>query len=173
MNHCMILQILYKTLSMNYHLTLTNKEIKKQYEQFCSQTVGEKNMIKGSDARLYGVKLAKFTQTMFQDGKVIHDILTICNSLAEIINICYDNYTRITTKQILRLYNLCYLFSSTCVSVIGNLLTCLPTFRSSRRRRKEFWRFKINLKKNTNNRKPSHVIDSAVLCFRAPQKYRD
>jgi hypothetical protein len=28
------------------------------------------------------VKLAKFTQTMFQDGKVNKDILTICNSLA-------------------------------------------------------------------------------------------
>ena len=82
MNHCMILQILYKTLSMNYHLTLTNKEIKKQYEQFCSQTVGEKNHIKRSDAILYAVKLAKFTQTMFQDGKVNKDILTICNSLA-------------------------------------------------------------------------------------------
>ena len=99
---------------------IDNKEIKKQYEQFCSQIVGEKNKIKGSDARLYGVKLAKFTQTMFQDGKVNNDILTICNSLAEIINICYDSYTRRTPKQILRLHNLRYLFSNTCISVIGN-----------------------------------------------------
>ena len=133
---------------------------------------------------------------MFQDGKVNNDILTICNSLAEIINIWYDNYTRRTPKQILRLYNLCYLFSSTCISVIGNpntmserkiygnnfqsnhtcswdLPTCLPTLRSSRRRRrKEFWRFKTNLK-NTSNRQHSHVIDNAVLRFRAQQKYRE
>ena len=72
---------------------IDNKEIKKKkkYEQFCSQTVGEKNQIKGSDARLYTVTLAKFTHTMFQDGRVNNDILTTCNSLAEIINICYDN----------------------------------------------------------------------------------
>jgi hypothetical protein len=103
--------------------------------------------------------LSFFTQTMFQDGKVIHDILTICNSLAEIINICYDNYTRITPKQILRLYNLCYLFSSTFISVIGNLQTCLSTFRSSRRRRKEFWRTKITLKKDKY-----HIVFWFVCC---------
>ena len=93
---------------------------RKQHEQFCSQTVGEKDQITGSDARLYAVKLAKFTQTIHQEGKVNNDILTICNSLAEIINICYDNYTRRTPKQILRRHNLCYLFSRTYIPVLGN-----------------------------------------------------
>jgi len=58
---------------------IENKEIEIQHEQFCSQTVGEKNQITGSDARLYAVKLAKFTQTIHQEGKVNNDILTICN----------------------------------------------------------------------------------------------
>jgi len=55
-----------------------NKEIAKQHEQFCSQTVGEKNQIKGSDYMKLDwqsshkpcIKRAKFTQTMYQEGKV-------------------------------------------------------------------------------------------------------
>ena len=85
------------------------------------------------------IKRAKFTQTMHQEGKVhtshasrgqsshkpcikMENLTTSWQyvTVAEIINICYDNYTRRTPKQILRLYNLCYLFSSTCISVIGN-----------------------------------------------------
>lgn len=35
------------------------KEMQKEFEQFSNTTIGDKNQIKGSDARLYAIKLAK------------------------------------------------------------------------------------------------------------------
>lgn len=37
------------------------KAAKQEYDEFCQTTKGDKNQLKGSDARLYAIKLAKFT----------------------------------------------------------------------------------------------------------------
>jgi predicted house-cleaning noncanonical NTP pyrophosphatase (MazG superfamily) len=44
-----------------YHIE--NLEARRDLEKFASNTIGEKNQIKGSDARLYAVKLAMFITT--------------------------------------------------------------------------------------------------------------
>nr|XP_022316815.1 uncharacterized protein LOC111120391 [Crassostrea virginica] len=45
-------------------------DTKQEFQAFSETTIGQKNQIKGSDARLYAVKLAKFTSQKFEEGKV-------------------------------------------------------------------------------------------------------
>ena len=45
-------------------------QAQKDYETLRDTTIGDKNQIKGSDARLYAIKLAKFTQQKLEEGKV-------------------------------------------------------------------------------------------------------
>ncbi|CAG2195362.1 unnamed protein product [Mytilus edulis] len=89
-----------------YHL---DDNIQKEYLRFFEVTVGDKNELKASNARLYAIKLAHFTNMNYENGLVNADILTICNSLVEIITICYSRSNERTQKQVLRLYNQCFL----------------------------------------------------------------
>ncbi|CAC5389542.1 unnamed protein product [Mytilus coruscus] len=43
---------------------------KLELEKFCNNTIGDKNQIKGSDARLYAIKLSKFIENLQLDGKI-------------------------------------------------------------------------------------------------------
>ncbi|CAG2194291.1 unnamed protein product [Mytilus edulis] len=79
-----------------YHL---DDNIQKEYLRFFEVTVGDKNELKASNARLYAIKLAHFTNMNYENGLVNADILTICNSLVEIITICYSRSNERTQKQ--------------------------------------------------------------------------
>ncbi|KAK3107278.1 hypothetical protein FSP39_010990 [Pinctada imbricata] len=46
------------------------EQSRKDFESFSSTTIGDKTQLKGSDARLFAVKLASFMQSMHHDGKV-------------------------------------------------------------------------------------------------------
>ena len=50
-----------------HHVGECNKQ---EFLSFSETTIGNKNQIKGSDARLYAVKLAKFTLQKFEEGKL-------------------------------------------------------------------------------------------------------
>lgn len=93
------------------------KEIQKEFEIFSSTTIGDKNQIKGSDARLFAVKLAKFIQTNYDASKIDEQFLSLVNSLVEIIQISYSNFSN---RNILRLYNLCFTFAILSRNIFGN-----------------------------------------------------
>lgn len=95
-------------------------DTKQEFQAFSETTIGQKNQIKGSDARLYAVKLAKFTSQKFEEGKVEENILDLVNALVDIITVCYSNHTARSQKQLLRLYNQCFLFGILCKIVVGN-----------------------------------------------------
>ena len=39
---------------------IENKKAQQEFEKFSELTIGDKNQLKGSDARLYAIKLVKF-----------------------------------------------------------------------------------------------------------------
>ena len=100
-----------------HHVGECNKQ---EFLSFSETTIGNKNQIKGSDARLYAVKLAKFTLQKFEEGKLEENIPKLVNSLVDIVTICYSDYATRSQKQLLRLYNQCFLFGLLCKTVIGN-----------------------------------------------------
>jgi hypothetical protein len=67
-------------------------------------TIGDKNQVRCSDARLFDVKLTKFTGTKHSEGNV-DNIFQLCNCLTEIISITYSKAKERHPRQILRLYN--------------------------------------------------------------------
>jgi hypothetical protein len=54
------------------------------------QTLLGKNQMKGSDARLYAVKLAKFIIMKHDEGEISESILELSNALIDIIGIAYS-----------------------------------------------------------------------------------
>lgn len=71
-----------------YHIN--NPDTLKDFEKFSTATIGDKNQIKGSDARLFAVNLAMFAHLKFSEKKISKDIYDLCTSLVEIISICYS-----------------------------------------------------------------------------------
>jgi hypothetical protein len=61
--------------------------LQKEYQTFCELLIGDKNQIKGSDARLYAIKLAQFSQSKYEEGVLNYDIPALCTALTEIGNI--------------------------------------------------------------------------------------
>lgn len=59
-------------------LHIENKKAQQEFEKFSEVTIGDKNQLKGSDARLYAVKLAKFVGTQHLEGKIPRDIVNMC-----------------------------------------------------------------------------------------------
>ncbi len=104
-------------LELPHHIT--NDETKRQLLQFTRISVADKNQIKGSDARMYAVDLACLIQNLHKENKINTDILNLCNSLVEIINICYSGFGDRNQRTILRFYNQCYIFALACFKVIG------------------------------------------------------
>ena len=173
-----------------YHLP--EREIQKEYEEFSKITIGDKNQIRGSDARLYAVKLSKFTQTKYEEGKVDINIVNLCNSLIEIISIAYSKADARNARQILRMYNQSFIFGQLCKSVIGNpvkmtsrkfygthfhslvthapeayRLFCLKSILTENEER-SFGSLR-SISKNTSDRKPCHIIQNAIIRYNAQQ----
>jgi hypothetical protein len=51
---------------------MPSSSLQKEYQTFCELLIGDKNQIKGSDARLYAIKLAQFSQSKYEEG-VLND----------------------------------------------------------------------------------------------------
>lgn len=172
---------------------IQNSEVKKQLEKFSQSTIGEKNQIKGSDARLYAVKLAKFIQNLHQEKKIQNDVLNLSNALVEIINICYSGHDARNQRSVLRLHNQCFVFALACLNVIGSpqkmtarkfygshfhslvihapetyRLLCLRSVVPEEEER-TFGDIR-SISKNTSNRQPEYVVDNAVMRFNAQQE---
>lgn len=173
-----------------YHVPDGTKE---EFLAFSETTIGKKNQIKGSDARLYAVKLSKFTSQKFEEGKVEENVLDLVNALLDIIPVCYSDHTARSPKQLLRLYNHCFLFGLLCKVVVA-----IPKKLTSRRfYGNNFHSITVhvpetarlfNLKsiipeqverlfgtlrrisENTTNRQPKFVVDNAVLRYKILSK---
>jgi hypothetical protein len=168
------------------------KSIQKEFEDFYQGTIGDKNQIKGSDARLYAVKLAKFTETKFLHNQVSKNILDLVTSLVEVIKICYSSDSTRSKRNILRLYNQTFIFAVLCKTVIGTPVKMTSRkffgahFHSLTVHAPEVYRI-VSLRsiipeeeerafgdlrrisENTSNRKVAYVIDNAVMRFEAQQ----
>lgn len=96
------------------------KEIQKEFEIFSSKTIADKNQFKGSDARLFAVKLAKFIKTNYDASKIEQKFLSLDNSLIEIIQINYSNFSNRNPRNIPRLYNQCFTFAILSRNIFGN-----------------------------------------------------
>lgn len=97
----------------------THFEDKSVEKEFSTTTIGDKNQIRGSDARLFAIKLAKFTMSLYNEKRISINILELCTSLVEITAICYMHYNQRSPKQIVRLYNQTFKSSYLCKSIIG------------------------------------------------------
>jgi hypothetical protein len=64
---------------------IPSSSLQKEYQTFCELLIGDKNQIKGSDARLYAIKLAQY-----EEGVLNYEIPPLCTALTEIIRICYS-----------------------------------------------------------------------------------
>jgi hypothetical protein len=87
---------------------MPSPSLQKEYQTFCELLIGDKNQIKGSDARLYAIKLAHFSQSKYEEGVLNYDIPALCTALTEIIRICYSTEDERSPKLVLRLYNQCF-----------------------------------------------------------------
>ncbi|CAC5415964.1 unnamed protein product [Mytilus coruscus] len=165
---------------------------KLELEKFCNNTIGDKNQIKGSDARLYAIKLSKFIENLQLDGKISSDISQLINSLVEIINIAYSSVERRTPRQILRLYNQTFLFAVLSKSIIGipvkmtqrkfygshfhSLVVHLPEIYRiintksilAEQEERTFGSLR-RLAEGTTNRKPGCIVDNTILRFNCQQ----
>lgn len=166
-----------------HHVGENNKQ---DFLSFSDTTIGNKNQIKGSDARLYVVKLAKFSIQKYEEGKITESIPNLVNSLVDIVTICYSDYDTRSPKQLLRLYNQCFVFGLLCKSVIGNpqklttrkfygnhfhsitihvpetaRLFCLKSIVPEQEER-SFGTLR-RISENTTNRQPKFVVDNAML----------
>ena len=169
-------------------------ETSKDFEKFSGAAIGDKNQIKGSDARLFAVKLAMFAYQKHSEKKISEDILHLCIFLVEIISICYSPYDQRTPKKILRLYNICFQFSVLLRSIVGFpkkmtsrkfygchfhsltvhapetfRLVCLRSLIPEQEERSFGDLRSISL--HTANRQCGKVIDNAVLRYNAQQTY--
>jgi hypothetical protein len=159
---------------------------KQDFLSFSETTIGNKNQIKGSDARLYAVKLAKFTLMKYEEGKLDENIPKLINSLVDIVTICYSDYSTRSPKQLLRLHNQCFMFGFLCKLVIGNpkklttrkfygnhfhsitihvpetaRMICLKSIVPEQEER-SFGTLR-RISENTTNRQPKYIVDNAML----------
>lgn len=169
------------------------KEIQKEFEIFSSTTIGDKNQIKGSDARLFAVKLAKFIKTNYDASRIEEKFLSLVNSLVQIIQISYSNFSNRNPRNILRLYNQCFTFAILSRNIFGNpakltlrkffgshfhsttvhlpetyRLFCLRSIIPEQEERSFGDLRRISLQ--TTNRQAKYVVDNAVLRFTIQQK---
>ena len=91
----------------------------REFEAFSNSTIGDKKQIKGSDARLYAIKLSKFIAMKHREGKISECFLNLVNSLVEITQISYASEKSRNQRQILRLYNQCFLFATLSKSIFS------------------------------------------------------
>ena len=174
-------------------LHIEDSRVRVDFERFSNATIGDKNQLKGSDARLFAIKLAKFVYKKYSENVISKDILLLCTSLVEIISLCYSHYQQRSPKTILRLYNQSFLFSTLSKKIIGipkkmtarkfygchfHSLTvyapqtfrifCLRSLIPEQEERSFGDMRRISL--NTSNRQCGKIIENAVMRFRAQQQ---
>ena len=76
--------------------------------------------MKGSDARLYAVKLAMFIIMKHDEGKISESILELSNALIDIIGIAYSPESKWCSREILRLFNACFKCGVIAKTVFGS-----------------------------------------------------
>ena len=57
-------------------LHIEDSRVRVEFERFSNATIGDKNQLKGSDARLFAIKLAKFVYKKYSENVISKDILS-------------------------------------------------------------------------------------------------
>ncbi|VDI34882.1 Hypothetical predicted protein [Mytilus galloprovincialis] len=175
---------------------ISDSSVQKLFSNFSNSTIGDKNQIKGSDARLFLVKLAQFTSDLHGNGKLEDNIMQLINSLVEVVNISYLPSESRTPKIILRLYNQALIFGMVCRNVIGkpskmtsrkfygshfhSVTVHLPntlrifSLRSVHTEQEERCFGDLRrISEMTTNRQPKWIADNAMLRFNSQQNAPD
>lgn len=97
-----------------YHIS--NPDTLNDFEKFSIATIGDKNQQKGSDARLFAVKLPMFAHLKFME-KNKWTYLRPLHIISKNNIYCYSPYEQRTQKNILRLYNLCFKFRILTITI--------------------------------------------------------
>ena len=167
--------------------------VQKQFQHFTATTIGNKNQLKGSDARMFAVKLTKFATTLYINQQLDINIMELINSLIDIVHICYSPFESRTPKSILRLHNQCFKFG-----IMSRIVFGIPTkmttrkffgshFHSLTAHTSETYRI-FNLKsvvteqeercfgdlrrvsESTTNRQAGHIVDNAIMRITTQQQ---
>ncbi|XP_071138377.1 uncharacterized protein [Mytilus edulis] len=168
--------------------------IQKKLLHFSHTTNGERNEIRGSDARLALIKLSQFLDEMNSEKKNIDEnIIQMVNALVDIVNISYLPSEGRTPKLILRLYNQTLLFAATCRTIF-----CSPVKMTARKffgshfhsitihLAEAFRIFSLRsilteeqercfgdlrrISRNTTNRQPGNIAENCIVRFNYQQK---
>ena len=182
--------VLNLVTELPYHV---DTKVKCDFEKFAKETVSDKTQLKGSDARLYIIKLNMFVHKMLENNKVSKDVVNMVDALVDIISTAYTPYNNRTPRLILRLFNQCFIFAVLCKSVIGipkkmtprkfygthwhTLVTHFPetqrifNLRSVlvEKEERSFGTLR-SISLSTTNRRAENVVDNAILRFNAQQK---
>lgn len=173
-----------------YHVD--NPQTKQELEKFALNTIGEKNQIKGSDARLYAVRLVKFVTTKHDEGTISESIYELVNALTDIISIAYSPESKRSPRQILRLFNACFKFGVLAKVIFGSpkkmsarkffgshfhsIITHLPeiyrVFNTrtilTEQEERAFGDIR-SISEKTTNRKQGQIIENCIIRFNAKQ----
>lgn len=171
-------------------------ETKLALEKFTTKAIGDKNQLKGSDARCIAIKLEKLVHSLFLDDKISNDIVKMVSSMVEIIHIAYSPEEKRSPRQVLRLFNITFLFGVLAKSVIANPVKMTQRkfygnhFHSIVTHLAETYRI-MNTKsvltedeersfgllrrisETTSNRKPGDVIDNAIIRYNCQSQADD
>ena len=94
---------------MPHHID--NTAAKKQIEQLFSKAKGDRQTLRGCDARLSAIHFASLAHTLYQRDMISSTILQIAQIMPEISEIAYSSYNRRTQRSVLRFHNLTLLLS--------------------------------------------------------------
>ena len=100
--------VLNLVTELPYHV---DTKVKCDFEKFAKETVSDKTQLKGSDARLYIIKLNMFVHKMLENKKVSEDVVSMVHTLVDIISTAYTPYNNRTPRLILRMFNQCFIFA--------------------------------------------------------------
>lgn len=100
---------------------IDDKTIKSELDKFTTKSIGDKNQLKGSDARRLAIKLAMYTEELFNVNKISEKVHQMVASLVEIIHIAYSPEEKRCPREILRLFNLCFTFGHLYKSIMSKV----------------------------------------------------
>ena len=164
---------------------LPDETERKKVQDFFDMLKGDKDRLKGVDARRFAIRLALFCDR----ENINEDLTTLAKAMCEISQIAYGYESDRNPRQILRLYNLTYILATKLIKIVGHtplkmtalkfygihfhgLTTHLPevfritSIRSLVPEQEEASFYKLRqISLHTSSRKSQNVIDNAMIRF--------
>ncbi|CAC5358496.1 unnamed protein product [Mytilus coruscus] len=155
-------------------------ETKMALEKFTSKAIGDKNQLKGSDARCIAIKLEKLVHSLFLDGKICYDIVKMVSSMVEIIHIAYSPEEKRSPRQSVianpvkmtqrKFYGNHFHSIVTHLAETYRIMNTKSVLTEDEERSFGLLR---RISETTSNRKPGDVIDNAIIRYNCQSQVDD